>query len=160
MEIIYAPSGIISVLRPGQGILDVSNAGFENILLDFSRFCSPGELEALGQTSQNRAGIQQPKSPQISKHPPELCHVAGPLSLQLQKEGISTPMARAPYLLTATKRQDLNELLLLLARESIRVCKEAGCESILIEPLFSGVPLPCPPCPGTGGKNPPEKSMP
>ncbi|MCI9135677.1 MAG: sugar phosphate isomerase/epimerase [Lachnospiraceae bacterium] len=65
--------------------------------------------------------------------------MARPLFQQLQKAGIRTPMARAPYLLTATKRQDLNELLLLLARESIRVCKEAGCESILIEPLFSGV---------------------
>lgn len=139
MEIIYAQSGIISVLRPGQGILDVSNAGFENILLDFSRFCSPGELEALGQTSQNRAGIRQPKSSQISKHPPELPHAARPLYEQLQKAGLSTPIARAPYLKTDTKRKDLQELLFLLAQESIRVCGEAGCASILIDPLFSGI---------------------
>ena len=142
MNIISTPRGSVDRTRPRQGSADLAKAGFTYAVLDLSLFCSPAELETQGRESQNSKPSlkpQQPKSSQISQHPPELPHAARPLYQQLQKAGIRTPIARAPYLKTDTKRQDLQELLLLLARESIRVCGEAGCGSILIEPLFSGV---------------------
>ena len=36
MDIICAPSGIVGIDHPGQGIQDLKKAGFENILLDLA----------------------------------------------------------------------------------------------------------------------------
>ncbi len=139
MNVISIPKGSVGCIRPRQGSEDLAKAGFEYAVLDLSLFCSPGELEALGRESGSLKKPEQSKKLQISQYPTELPNAARPLYQQLQKAGLSTPIARAPYLKTDTKRQDLQELLLLLARESIQVCGEAGCGSILIEPLFSGV---------------------
>ena len=48
MNIICTPAGIIDSIRPAQGVMDITAAGFKDILLDLSMFCSPGELENLG----------------------------------------------------------------------------------------------------------------
>ena len=47
-DIVCAPTGIISVKRPGRGIAYLSGAGFENMLLDFSLCCPPEELVKAG----------------------------------------------------------------------------------------------------------------
>ena len=121
MDIICVPSGVISTAHPTQGILDLTATGFDNIVFDLAAFCSPWELEGL------------------KKEPSELCHRAGALSEQYRKAGLRMLCARSPYLLSDTKRQDLNGLLLRLAYESIRACKEAGCKNIVVRPLFSGL---------------------
>lgn len=140
MDIIVAPGRNISITRPGQGFLDLAEAGFENILLDLSLLCRPGELENVQRDtySRLRAGengrILKMRS---SKQPEELFHRAEALSAQCRKAGLHAPIARAPFLRTDTKRRDLDELLFSLACESIRACSEAGGDAVIISPLSS-----------------------
>ncbi len=136
MNIICAPSGIVGAVRPAQGITDVTRAGFQNLLLDVSRFCPPEELETTGRPEKAAHGKARPL---ISENPQELPAVVAPVLARYQEAGLATPAARAPYLLADTKRQDLTPLLGRLARESIRLCGRAGCRLIIIKPLFSGL---------------------
>ena len=139
MDIISIPRGNVAILRPRQGSMDLAEAGFENILLDLSMLCPPTELETLDRESHRLQKGPQSQRPRVSEHPSQLSSMAVSLFQQFQKAGLSTPIARAPYLSADTKRRDLQELLKVLARESIQSCREAGCEAIVIEPLFSGL---------------------
>lgn len=136
MDIICATSGIIGTVRPGQGIIDTSTAGFENILLDLSQFCPERELENLGKR-QKKAG--QSNRPLITETPSKLCEIMEPVLSQYKKSGLRTPAAYAPYLRRDTKRADLTPLLYRLTQESLRVCGQAGCGTIIVRPLFSGI---------------------
>ncbi|MBQ5676433.1 MAG: sugar phosphate isomerase/epimerase, partial [Lachnospiraceae bacterium] len=55
------------------------------------------------------------------------------------KEKVGTSVAYAPHLKCDTKRIDLDEVLLKCAMQNISVCKEAGCQYIIIEPLSVGI---------------------
>ena len=46
---IVSPRGIVDIERPGQGVLDLSQAGFGQALLDFAMFCSDHVLECGGE---------------------------------------------------------------------------------------------------------------
>ena len=48
MDIVCSTVGIVNTFRPGQGILDIANAGFENISLDLDMSCPAYELEHYG----------------------------------------------------------------------------------------------------------------
>ena len=45
MNVICSPKGIVDLLRPGQGISDIVNAGFGSVCLDMSMGYSDEELE-------------------------------------------------------------------------------------------------------------------
>ena len=67
MEIIVSPRGIVDIERPGQGVMDLSQAGFGQAMLDFTMCCPEYELESVGKrkrTSQKR--------PLVSEHPEKL----------------------------------------------------------------------------------------
>lgn len=142
MDIICTSAGIIDTIRPGQGIMDITAAGFKEVMLDFSMFCPPGELENFGK-KKNKMGMQVREGiqvrPLVSENPTELYNNMKPLLEQYKKAGINTPVARAPYLPRDTKREDLNQLLFQLCQESIRVCGGMECRCLIIRPLFSGI---------------------
>ncbi len=167
MNVICAPSGNVDTERPGQGISDIAKAGFENILLDFTMYCPPAELESAGKSCaqaghQNRAIIpKQPSAPQSGKPPqcpegtwlqslvqapaqhsgeelPE--HPAGKLLRSCKETHLTLPIATAPYLSRDTKQRDGKELLTRLTRESIRICGEAGSRYLIVRPLPAAMP--------------------
>lgn len=167
MNVICAPSGIVDTERPGQGISDIAKAGFENILLDFTMYCPPAELESAGKPCA-QAGHQngtiipkQPSAPQSGKPPrrpegtwlqslvqapaqhsgeelPE--HPAGKLLRSCKETHLTLPIATAPYLSRDTKQRDGKELLTRLTRESIRICGEAGSRYLIVRPLPAAMP--------------------
>lgn len=83
---------------------------------------------------------EQKKHVKISEHPEELITAFRLLLNQCQKDNIQMPVARASNPLQNTKRDDLENLLSRLAKESIKVCKEAGCGQLIVKPFFAGVP--------------------
>lgn len=175
MNIICTPAGIIDSIRPAQGVMDITAAGFKDILLDLSMFCSPGELENLGKKQNQQNNLNKPDNPNgpdsqdnqnnpnspdnsdnlnnqatgnkpkettrplVSQHPSQLKNNMERLLSHYRNAGITTTIARAPYLQRNTKRQDLNTLLLDLAREGLKVCGVAGCRYMIVRPLFSGI---------------------
>jgi sugar phosphate isomerase/epimerase len=115
-------SGFVNLENPQRGIAAVVGGGFDKIVIDMAMSYSARELEIFG-------------------HPGKLCNSFRLLLEQCQKDNIRIPVARAPYLHRSTERGGLGELLSILAKESIKVCKEAGCSRLIVKPLFAGAPL-------------------
>lgn len=136
MEIICTITGIINTHHPKQGITDLINAGFSKLLLDFSRFCPPEELENIGISLKKSHAVT---APIISQTPEKLGEVVAPLLTHYQSCHLQTPVAQAPYLRANTRQVSLTSLLLSLYKESIHICGQAGCQFLIIPPLFSGI---------------------
>ncbi|MCI8514946.1 MAG: sugar phosphate isomerase/epimerase [Lachnospiraceae bacterium] len=136
MDMVCGLSGMVSVRNPVQGISDISEAGFESVLLDIGMCCSPWEIEALGR----RRSESKAENPlEISSYPEEMLRRADPIRNQCVKRHISMPAAYAPYLKRDSQRGDLNDLLFLLAKESLRIGKKAGCKDLIVRPWFAGI---------------------
>lgn len=136
MKILCAPAGIIDIRHPGQGILDIKGAGFEDILLDISMCCSEYELESIGHQKR-----EEPESHRrlVSEYPEEMHASLEPMLAGCKRARFKTSVAYAPYLRRETKHTDLSELLLQLSMESIRLCGMKGCRYLIIRPLFAGI---------------------
>lgn len=124
MNIICAPSGIIDIERPGQGIIDIVKSGFCDVLLDASQVCTPIELRVTSSVSEN---------------PTDLYQNLKPMLVQYRQSQLHTSLAYAPYLERGSKHIESNQLMIQLAEESIKVCMNAKCQAIIIRPLFSGI---------------------
>lgn len=135
MNIICAPNGIVDIERPGQGIIDIVNSGFDDILLDISMFCTPIELKM---TCKSDTKINS-KRVRISKNPPELQKSLLPMLNRCGQEKLKTTIAYAPFLDRSSNDSRCNQILIQLAKESIEACRSAGFQAIIIRPLFSGV---------------------
>ena len=124
------------------GMKNIVNAGFENTLLNFPAFCSPGELEHYGEDAALKKIKEKPRL-LISEHPMELYNSIKPLLSQYKKLNLRTPIAQAPYLLRSTARTDLGGLLVQLTRESIKCCGKESEPGILFESGRYGKKKPC-----------------
>lgn len=121
---------------PQNDITRIKESGFEEIMLDFSAFCSSYELEYVGK---KRSDLKAAGGFGISGYPEKLHDYLKPLLENCGENSVRIPVACAPYLKRDTKRADLNDLLIRLTEESIRVCGQAGCKCLIVRPLFSGV---------------------
>lgn len=136
LNILCTSSGIVNLRSPQNDITRIKESGFEEILFDFSAYCPANELEYIGEKSLN---LKSAGGFGISEHPEKLSDYLKPLLENCRKNSVGISVARAPYLKRDTKRTDLNELLIRLTEESIRVCGQAGIRCLIVRPLFSGV---------------------
>lgn len=128
-------SGIVDQRHPRQGMTDIAEAGFQNVVLDLSMFCPPGELENLGKPGTKRKKGEIP----VSEHPEELYNSMKAVLHQGVEKKLRFSGATAPYLKRSTKRSDLNELVKKLAKESIKICGRNKGSYLIIRPLFAGI---------------------
>lgn len=138
MDIICYPNGIVNPFRPGQGIMDIVNAGFGNIFLELDMSCSAYELEHYGKMQKNKEDWEHLKEYDflpVSEHPSEIGRFYEKMISISREKKLLIPIVRAPYLPRDTKRTDLGELMLTLHKESIRFCKRVGCRYIVIRPM-------------------------
>lgn len=140
MNILCSPSGLMDIERPGKGIANIAAAGFESILLDAAMCCPANSLELLGiHHKSSQKNMKHKDRVEVSEHPGELQSCMKPFLNQCRQECLRMPIARAPYLASNTKREDLGELLIRLTVESIRLCREADCQYLIVTPPFSGI---------------------
>jgi sugar phosphate isomerase/epimerase len=114
----------------------MSQAGFDQAMLDFAMFCSEYELEGVGKRKKKGTS---PKRLLVSEHPGKLYDKIKPVMDRCIQERISLSVARAPYLCRDTRREDLGELVTRLTEECIRICGKTGCTSLIVRPLFVGI---------------------
>lgn len=136
MDIICNPSGIVDINRPRQGILDITRAGFENILLSTAIACSAYELENFGCMQEE---LGRKNRIRVSEVPSELHNHMQPILDSYMEGHLQISIVRAPSPGRNTERDDLEELLIQLTRESIKFCGRIGCRQLIIKPLFSWV---------------------
>lgn len=137
MYLLCAPSGVVNTKSPRRDIGNISNAGFRNILLDLSLYCTPGELERAG-----RKKVDTSKSDGfcVSLNPEKMKEIILPVLKQCENLKVHMPAAYAPCLERNTTHDDLNGLLLRLAKESVKICGQTGCKKLVVRPLFAGIP--------------------
>ena len=137
MNLLCVPSGIVGIKNPYKGIHNISAAGFEDMLLDLSLCCTPGDLERIGKKEMDAGQAERLK---VLCNPKEMGEAMTSLLKQCKVQEMNLPVAYAPYLERNTKHKDLSGLLFELAEESIKVCAQAGCKNLVIRPLFAGIP--------------------
>ncbi len=137
MNISISTIGIVNANIPGQGTQDIANAGFKKVFLEFGVFCSPYELEEAGMPAK---GERQSDRISVADEPSEMRPQSARMIRMCQEKHLCVSVARAPYLPRDTKRTDLQELLTRLQEESICCCGEAGCNYLVVRPLFAGIP--------------------
>lgn len=134
MKLVCSPCGIVSREHPGQGIMDISAAGFKELVCDLSMFCSRYELENVGKENERSSWRIN-----ASREPERLYECFRPMYLKTQEATLDYSIALAPYLSVDTKRSDLNELLEVLAEESIKICGKLGCGYLVVQSLSAGI---------------------
>lgn len=137
MHIICAPKGIVDRNHPGQGIGDISQAGFDCLLLDLSLFCPADVMEQSGEPILHTGASRQTIF--LCEHPEELYNSVEPMLEQCRERNVRYTAVRAPYLRRDTKRGDSEALLTRLAEESVAVCGRAGCRYLIVRPLSAGI---------------------
>ncbi len=118
MIITCFPTGIVNIKHPGQGIMDLSGAGFTNVVVDMNLCGQAAELE---------------DPSELSACMEKFFHEAG-------KHQICFSAAYAPCLPRNTKCADLQEKLAETVSECIRICGRTGCRYLVVRPLFAGLP--------------------
>lgn len=122
-------------------------AGFNNMLLDLSMFCSSYMLEhkeecyekyliekAEGKHDDDEEAIFMTNEPERMEELAERYHLP-----YLRSAGIQTTVAKAPTLLYDTERTDLDFLVQRLASESIQLAQKMGASYVIIEPLIKNI---------------------
>lgn len=136
MKVICAPKGIANKERPSQGIADIKRAGFECAMLDTTVFCEYGSLKYKDKAYPG--GKRPPKTP-VAEQPELMGEYLLPFIDACRKNEIKIPLALAPLPEPDTKRTDLNTTLLELAKETIKTAGAAGCEGVIVPPIYIGV---------------------
>ena len=91
MDIVLSPAGIVELRRPGQGIGDIADAGFENMLLELPMCCSGRELENTGRKR------QEGESGTLVSEKPSALGVFWEKALdRCKSRGVKASIARAP----------------------------------------------------------------
>lgn len=121
MNTVVSMAGIVSILRPRQGLDDLSGAGFTSLMPDLGMFASVAKMT------------------EADYRPDTIRRCYENFKKELGKRALTFPVARAPLLSPATKRPDLNARILRLNRDCIRACEEMGCGHIIVQPLFAGI---------------------
>ena len=137
MNLLCAPSNIVGIKYPYKGVRNISLAGYKSILLDFSLCCTPGELERIGK---KEILVEKTDRVKVFENPEKMSETMLPLLKQCETQGVHMSAAYAPHLERNTKHEDLNALLLCLAKESVKLCSQAGCKNLVVRPLFAGIP--------------------
>lgn len=139
MEISCFTTGIVNVKHPGQGMMDLANAGFDNVVLDLGMCCAGSDLENFGSEKPERKKAGASDRMSVIKDPSNLEACLEAVLKEVKEEKLQVSAVYAPALLRNTKRTDLNDLLTSILEQSIRVCGKIGCRYVVVRPLFAGV---------------------
>ncbi len=117
-------NGIVDINYPKQGLMDISNGGFENTFIDFGTFLDSDIIKELKKKPLDEIGVKRAFVEKI---------------LVFQKEqknkNLICRTVKAPTIQNKEDNIKLVEVNYLLAKESISICKEMDCKYIIISPL-------------------------
>lgn len=133
MKVLCSSKGIVDIKHPGQGILDIAETGFSSIMADLSAVCKPKELEALHRENICRNSVQ------ILSNTYNLQGILDSLAKTSKRAKMPIDIMLSPYLAYDSKREDLNSLLLELAKDSMEACGKNKCKYLVVCPLFVGL---------------------
>ena len=144
MNLICNPRNIFNRIRPVARMKDIMAAGFEMSMLDMRAWSDEREFENIHRNNFKR----EPNVVYLTEHPEQLCEEADRLTVKPAGElGLKLPIAMAPYAAADTmlgkepekRAKELNEIYRQLGLETIKAAVAAGCERVVVHPLFAGI---------------------
>ncbi len=139
MRLVCAPEGsIFDARRPGQGVIDILNAGFEETILDGLLCCKEKEFRGMDKVRKDAA---REKRPYIPDEPERIGEALKPLIDTCRAKGLRMHIARAPYLLRDRRSPELTEVYRRIAGEAVKLAAAEHCEAVIVRPLFAGIPF-------------------
>lgn len=136
IRVVSSPRGISMPERPSQGIADICEAGFRFGVLDCAMYVNEKDLEDLGRP--NRKPLKYGMSDAVLE-PYKLSSLMDSFLSAAKKNGLSLPIAYAPFLQRDTKHKDLNGHIEELAVETIKLAGRAGTEYVVVRQLFADI---------------------
>ncbi|SFC59603.1 sugar phosphate isomerase/epimerase family protein [Butyrivibrio sp. YAB3001] len=139
MRMVFSPKGLITDIRyPGQGLIDIQNAGFTEVVLDGRLAIAEEEFRYVDRyrkfaKQENRAFLFDEPSGYKGRLEAFLSEV--------RKRNLKTKIAYAPCIKTEVRNPICNDPYRKLVQESVRLAVEQECESIIVKPVFIGVSL-------------------
>lgn len=131
MNITCSSAGIVYADYPRQGVADVANAGFENVLLDCAMYCPPNEFEKY-----NRRYISYKIGERVLQNPDSMQNEMESMMQECQKKSLKFRVALAPFLHANSEREDLLPLLEQAIAQSIKIAGTAGCKYLIVHPIY------------------------
>ena len=144
MRLILRTKGITGRMRPADDIRSIRDAGFEAVVLDGTVISDPHEYTAVRRhnfrpekgnvyPTLDTASYKEELKKRITDH--------------AKAEKLDLPVALAPYAASDIGKDfkgkiqayELNDIYRKLAKETLYAAIAAGCESIIVRPLFYGI---------------------
>lgn len=125
MQISFSTGSIHGLSKTGAGRCGIPEGDAYGITLDAGTFYSRNSLSQYGIKAFDAATAAE-------RFAALLQDCAG--------SGVPLHAMRMPHLGWDTKRTDLNDLMLRIGLEGIGACARAACSSIIIQPVFAGIP--------------------
>lgn len=119
MDTVFSIAGVVDTERPVQGILDMTDAGFQWLMPDLGIF-APAQV----------IGKKRFRSDLAHRFYEKFMEEAG-------KKFMKMPVMKMPFLLADTRRTDVDQLFTQVGQDCVRTCEEHGCEQLLVQPLPS-----------------------
>lgn len=134
MRVTSTANGVIIVQRPSQGFLQLKEAGFDNVYLDFEMICPAGAMRTLGSPK-----FKSNFATRAIEDPTRLIECVTPVFEKAKECGLDINTVKAPTLLIDTRRADLNDLIITLTKESIKACGKFNVKNLIVDCLFAGI---------------------
>ncbi len=121
MDVSVSAAGLVNLQRPRQDIKGLWEAGIESLVLDYGVFAYAGHI--------GREGYR----------PDHMRRYYERFLAESKGRGMKLPVAKAPFMGVKAEGRDLNGITRRLDKDCVRACEEAGCKSIIVQPLFLGL---------------------
>ncbi len=138
MRLICESRGIIERLRPANRINSILRAGFNYSVLSASSLCDPFEFRDI-----KRRNFKREWDIYFTDRPEKLsAEIEGSIIKNAKEKGLKLPVAMTPFVSHEVKDDDVdNEVLKRLAEETLKAAISAGCERIIVHPLYAGLDI-------------------
>ncbi len=121
MDVSVSAAGLVDLQRPGQDIKGLSEVGIESLMLDYGVFAYAGHI-----------GREDYRPDRMRRYYERfLAEVKG--------QDMKLPVAKVPFMGAGADDRELNGIAQRLDKDCVRACEEAGCKSIIVQPLFLGL---------------------
>ena len=135
MDISCSPLALVAPQFPAQGVADIAGAGFQNISLDVTLCCFPGELNRQGEALPNHMPPDS-RTACVMENPAALGDCFSPILKLCREKNLNIPIARGVFLPKDALREDLLEMLMRINEEAVRLCGKIGCRYLVVLPLL------------------------
>lgn len=136
MRLVCETREIINRLSPGGRMKSILNSGFKYGVLNAASLCDPFEFRDI-----KRKNFKREYDVYFTEYPEKMkTEMEGSILKCAKEQGLKLPVAMAPFVSHEIKDEEVDtDVLKKLTEESLEAAITAGCERIIVHPLYIGI---------------------